>query len=124
MPASHAVPVATHTLLELWGVPFEVLDDPTALEAALRFAAEAARCEVLGAVSHRFEPQGASVVLLVAESHLSIHTWPELGYAAADILTCGHTLPQAGVAALVARLAPTRREVRTIPRGVRPSQDG
>lgn len=109
--------LATHTLLELWGVPFAVLDDPQALEAALRFAAEAAQCEIKGAIGHHFEPQGASVVLLVAESHLSIHTWPELGFAAADILTCGDTLPQAGVAALVARLAPTRSEVRTILRG-------
>lgn len=116
MPAES---VATHTLIELWGVPFEVLDDPRALEAALRFAAEAARCEVKGAVSHHFEPQGASVVLLVSESHLSIHTWPELGFAAADILTCGDTLPSAGVAALLARLEPTRSEVRTLPRGPR-----
>ncbi len=109
--------IATHTLIELWGVPFEVLDDPQTLEAALRFAAESARCEVRGAISHHFEPQGASVVLLVSESHLSIHTWPELGFAAADILTCGETLPQAGVAALLSRLSPTRSEVRTIPRG-------
>ena len=113
--------VATHTLIELWGIPFEVLDDPAALEAALRSAAEAAHCEVKGALRHHFEPQGASVVLLVSESHLSIHTWPERGFAAADILTCGDTLPQAGVAALIAHLAPTHSEARTVLRGVRQS---
>jgi S-adenosylmethionine decarboxylase len=109
--------LARHVLVELYGVEVGVLDDPQALEKALRAAAEAARCQVLAVAAHKFQPQGASVVLLVAESHLSIHTWPEAGYAAADILTCGQALPEEGVRALLAALRPTRSEVRTVERG-------
>ncbi|MFO0599271.1 MAG: adenosylmethionine decarboxylase [Myxococcaceae bacterium] len=113
--------LATHVHLELWGVDFALLDDPSRLEAALREAAAAARCEVLGAVAHKFQPQGASVVVLVAESHLSIHTWPEHRYAAADILTCGQALPEAGVRALIDRLKPEQHSVASFARGVRPA---
>lgn len=109
--------LAVHLHLELWGVAPRLLDDPAGLEATLVDAARAARCEVLGSVKHRFEPHGASVVVLVAESHLSIHTWPEHGYAAADILTCGRTLPEEGLKVLISRLAPARHEVRRHERG-------
>lgn len=110
--------LAVHLHLELWGVEAALLDDVARLEAALLDAAAAARCQVLGVVKHHFEPHGVSVVVMVAESHLSIHTWPEHGYAAADILTCGQTLPDAGVATVLARLAPARHEVRRYERGV------
>ena len=109
--------IATHVLVELYGVDEKLLDDPARLEAILRDAAKAARTEVLGAVGHKFQPQGASVVVLVAESHLSVHTWPEHRYAACDILTCGNTLPGAGVEALVRGFAPERHEVREVARG-------
>jgi S-adenosylmethionine decarboxylase proenzyme len=58
------------------------------------------------------------VVVLVAESHLSIHTWPEHEYAAADILTCGKTLPEEGVKSLIALMKPARSEVRRYERGL------
>lgn len=108
---------ATHLLIELHGVDTGLLNDAVRLEAALLHAARAAQCSVLGSVKHQFSPQGASVVVLVAESHLSIHTWPEHSYAAADILTCGTTLPDAGVAALLEALAPARHQVRRLDRG-------
>jgi len=110
--------LATHVLLELWGVEPALLDDAQALEEGLIAAARAARCEVLGALHHRFHPQGASVVVLVSESHLSIHTWPEHGYAAVDILTCGQTLPEAGVASLIERFRPQRHSTQQIARGL------
>lgn len=113
--------LAVHVLVELYGVDAALLDDPDRLERALLGAAAAARCEVLGSVKHKFEPQGASVVVLVAESHLSIHTWPEHGYAAADILTCGATLPTRGVESLLETLRPARSEVIELSRG-RPAQ--
>ncbi|MER2560573.1 MAG: adenosylmethionine decarboxylase [Myxococcaceae bacterium] len=111
-------PLATHVLVELWGVRTELLNDAKGLERVLIEAARAARCEVLGALHHQFSPQGASVVVLVAESHLSIHTWPEHGYAAVDILTCGKTLPEAGVASLVEHLAPQRHSIDRVGRGL------
>jgi S-adenosylmethionine decarboxylase len=110
-------PLATHLLIELYGVDHATLDNVEALKAALLAAAAAARTTVLAVASHKFEPQGASVVVLVAESHLSIHTWPEVGYAAVDIFTCGAALPRDGVAPLVAALKPTRHEVSTVARG-------
>ncbi len=110
--------LATHVHLELWGVDAALLDDPARLEAALLEAARAAGCQVLGSVKHKFQPHGASVVVLVAESHLSIHTWPEHNYAAADILTCGQTLPEEGVKALIGLMNPARSEVRRYERGI------
>jgi S-adenosylmethionine decarboxylase len=110
--------LATHVHLELWGVDEALLNDPPRLEGVLLASAKAAGCTVLGSVKHRFEPQGASVVVLVAESHLSIHTWPEHGYAAADILTCGQTLPEEGVKALIGLMNPVRSEVQRYSRGI------
>ncbi len=110
--------LATHVHLELWGVEGALLDDPPRLEQVLLAAAAAAKCTVIGSVKHQFAPHGASVVVLVAESHLSIHTWPEHGYAAADILTCGETLPEEGVKSLIALMKPARSEVRQYQRGI------
>ncbi|MBL8909601.1 MAG: adenosylmethionine decarboxylase [Archangium sp.] len=117
---SQTEPLAKHVHLELWGVNEDVLNDPQRLEQILKNAAAAARCEVLGSVAHQFQPQGASVVVLVAESHLSIHTWPERQYAAADILTCGNTLPEAGVRSIVAELLPASWSTEIYNRGVTP----
>jgi S-adenosylmethionine decarboxylase len=109
--------LARHLLLELDDVEPALLSDVDLLEQALRAAADAARCTIVGAVSHRYAPHGASVVLLVAESHLSIHTWPERRYAALDIFTCGHTLPEAAVPVLVKALKAPRHRLTEIPRG-------
>jgi S-adenosylmethionine decarboxylase len=110
--------LVTHVHLELWGVEGALLDDPSRLEAVLLEAARAAKCQVLGSVKHQFQPHGATVLVLVAESHLSIHTWPEHGYAAADILTCGQSLPEEGVKTLIALMNPARSEVRRYERGI------
>lgn len=109
--------LATHLLIELHGVAPATLDDVATLKAALLSAAAAARCTVLGVLEHKFQPQGASVVVLVAESHLSIHTWPEHGYAAVDIFTCGEALPRHGVEPIVQALKPARHAVQEISRG-------
>ncbi len=108
----------THLLLDAWGIERALLSDPQRLEAILRSAAESAQCRVLGALSQRFQPEGATVLLLLAESHLSVHTWPEHNYAAIDLLTCGDTLPTAGVDALVAGFAPQRHLLRRLDRGI------
>ena len=106
-------------MLEMFGCPPAVLDCPDRVRQALRDAAEAAKATLLHETSHRFEPQGVTALGLLAESHISVHTWPELGYAAADIFTCGeHTLPEAACHLLVERLEATRYELRKVPRGV------
>jgi S-adenosylmethionine decarboxylase len=89
--------LATHVLLDGFEIPVELLNNADALESILRRAALAAGCTILGCLKHTFEPQGVSVVLMVSESHLSVHTWPEKNYAAFDFFTCGKAIADEGV---------------------------
>ena len=71
-----------------------LLSDVDGIQTMMIVAAKAARATVMESAFHRFEPQGVSGTVILAESHLSIHTWPEKGYAAMDFYTCGdHTDP-------------------------------
>lgn len=110
--------IAVHLLIDFYGVRRELADDVDFLERALVDAAAVAGCGVLGVVRKKFEPQGSSVVVLVSESHLSAHSWPEHDYLAIDVFTCGELLRQQAVDLLRARLEPTRIEVRSVGRGV------
>ncbi|NLJ71854.1 MAG: S-adenosylmethionine decarboxylase proenzyme [Syntrophomonadaceae bacterium] len=78
-----------HILAEMYGCPFEVLNDVSRVEDIMVNAALEAGAEVREFVFHKFSPQGVSGVVVISESHLAIHTWPELGYAAIDVFTCG-----------------------------------
>lgn len=78
-----------HVLAELSDCVPERLSDLEAVREAMVRAAVEAGAEVLETAFHRFRPHGVSGVVVIAESHLSIHTWPELGYAAIDVYTCG-----------------------------------
>jgi spermidine synthase len=78
-----------HVLAELGGIEAGSLDDPEFLREALRSAATEAGATVCEVMAHRFEPHGVTVLALLAESHASIHTYPELGAAFADVFTCG-----------------------------------
>ena len=78
-----------HVLFELEGCPFSALDDEEHIKFCLLHAAEASHSQVLKIETHKFEPQGVTGFALLAESHLSIHTWPEKGVAKCDIFTCG-----------------------------------
>ena len=112
------VSVGSHCLLELYGCPAGPLDDADFVRDALRRAAEEAGVTLLNEVSHRFHPQGITAIGLLAESHISIHTWPELGYAGADIFTCGDTaVPEKACEYLTRVFKPTRHHLRKIPRG-------
>ena len=78
-----------HLILELYGCNSEKLNDEPYLRYLLNSAAKLANALVLNIVSNKFEPYGVTAIALLAESHLSIHTWPESKYAAIDIFTCG-----------------------------------
>ncbi|MDD4169595.1 MAG: adenosylmethionine decarboxylase [Desulfotomaculaceae bacterium] len=78
-----------HVLAEIYGCNFNVLNDINRVEEILVNAALEAGAEVRECVFHKFSPQGVSGVVVISESHLAIHTWPELGYAAVDVFTCG-----------------------------------
>ena len=79
-----------HLLLELKDCNEEVLNDLDFLRSTLVAAANDCGATVLGESFHPFNPHGVSGVVIIAESHLSVHTWPEYGYAAVDIFTCGN----------------------------------
>jgi S-adenosylmethionine decarboxylase len=81
-----------HVLLELKQCNREVLEDIGEIREILLMAAERAKAKVVGESFHQFSPQGVSGVVIIAESHLSIHTWPEWSYAAVDIFTCGDSV--------------------------------
>ncbi|MDA8442395.1 MAG: adenosylmethionine decarboxylase [Peptococcaceae bacterium] len=78
-----------HVLAEIYGCSFDILNDINRVEEIMVNAALEAGAEVRECVFHKFSPQGVSRVVVISESHLAIHTWPELGYAAVDVFTCG-----------------------------------
>jgi S-adenosylmethionine decarboxylase len=83
-----------HIVCEFSGCDPTLLSDVGGIHTMMIAAAKAARATVMESAFHRFEPQGVSGTVILAESHLSIHTWPEKGYAAMDFYTCGdHTDP-------------------------------
>lgn len=78
-----------HVLAEVYGCSFDILNNQDLVEKIMVNAALEAGAEVRECVFHKFSPQGISGVVVISESHLAIHTWPELGYAAVDVFTCG-----------------------------------
>jgi S-adenosylmethionine decarboxylase proenzyme len=108
-----------HLLLELKGCDKEVLNDTGFLREVLLAAAGAAGATVLGESFHHFNPQGVSGVVIIAESHLCIHTWPEYGYAAADIFTCGNSVrPEKAAEVLVGKLGSKDYSIIEMRRGI------
>ncbi|MFY2825326.1 adenosylmethionine decarboxylase [Ruegeria sp. MALMAid1280] len=95
------------------------LYDPVPAEKALRRAASAAKAHVLRVNTHDFgQRAGFTGVALLAESHISVHTWPEHGYAAIDIFMCGDAEPQLSLDVLKSYFRPQRVNVQSIRRGL------
>jgi len=108
-----------HLLLELKDCDKEVLNDLSLLRGTLLLAANKAGATVLGESFHQFNPQGVSGVVIIAESHLFIHTWPEYGYAAADIFTCGNSVqPEKAAELLIEKLGSKNHSIKELPRGI------
>lgn len=107
----------THLLADLSGIAPGLLTGCARIEALLRAAAEAAGAHILHSHFHGFGPGlGVTGVVLLAESHISIHTWPEQAFAAVDIFMCGAAAPQRALEVLRAALAPADCRVRTVQR--------
>ena len=112
-----------HLLLELKDCNREVLDDLSFLKGILLAAASEAGATVLGESFHQFSPHGVSGVVIIAESHLFIHTWPECGYAAVDIFTCGNSVqPEKAVQKLIRELGAKNHSMLEIRRGILDTQ--
>jgi S-adenosylmethionine decarboxylase len=91
-----------HCILELWGCNSEFLNDLQFVERTMTDAALQAGAEVREVTFHQFAPQGVSGVVIVSESHLAIHTFPEHGYASIDVFTCGKRIDPKKAAAIIA----------------------
>jgi S-adenosylmethionine decarboxylase len=111
--------VAEHLLVEYHGCDRALLNDEARIRALMCAAAEAAGATVVAEVFHRYRPQGVTGVLLIEESHFSVHTWPEHGYAALDFYTCGDCHPERADQFLQKALGAERAEVMLIRRGLR-----
>jgi S-adenosylmethionine decarboxylase len=109
--------VGKHCILELYECDPGKLDDEEFLRSAITNAALRAGATLLQLITHRFMPQGVTGLALLAESHISIHTWPESGYAAVDVFTCGdHTMPECACRVLVEELSAQRHQLRSFRR--------
>lgn len=105
-----------HYLLNLYGCSFVLLNDEHYLVRLLEEAAVISGATVLQTVFKKFDPQGATVICLLSESHISIHTWPEEGKAAVDVYTCGDSDPKLGCNMIIQQLNPSKYELNYIQR--------
>lgn len=105
-----------HLMFDLWEAVN--LDNADVIAASLREAALACRARLLEVVVHSFEPYGVTGVAVLAESHISVHTWPERGYAAFDVFTCGKCDPYQAVPVLRDAFCPGRMQISEQKRGL------
>ena len=106
-----------HLLLELYSCDREKLNDESFLRCILNRAAKLANATVLNLISNKFEPQGVTAIALLAESHISIHSWPESNYSAVDIFTCGQNMmPEVASEYLIKSLMAKEHFLRVIER--------
>jgi S-adenosylmethionine decarboxylase len=104
-----------HLIIDLHGA--EGLDDIDLIEATLRRCVDAAQATLLHIHLHHFQPNGVSGVAVLAESHISIHTWPDAGYAALDVFMCGKASPDACIPVLREAFKAKQVEVSEVLRG-------
>ena len=105
-------------MVEYYGCAPDLLNDQEYVRERMLEAARATGAVVVGDLFHLFQPHGVSGVVVIAESHLAIHTWPEYGYAAVDLFTCGDEIdPFAGFELLRRELQASRFEVQEFFRG-------
>jgi S-adenosylmethionine decarboxylase len=79
-----------HIIADFWGVNASLLDDILFMESLTRIAAKKCGATIISTSSHKFQPHGCTVLILLSESHISAHCYPEFGYASLDIYTCGN----------------------------------
>src|SRR6056297_180800 len=105
----------THLIIEV--VDGEGLDDQARIETAFRDCVDECGATLLHIHTHKFSPQGVSGVAVLAESHISVHTWPEIGYGAFDVFMCGDAEPWRAVDILKRAFATSDVRVKELLRG-------
>ncbi len=110
-----------HVIAELWGCNADRLNDMQNIEKIMVNAALEAGAEVREVAFHKFAPHGVSGVVIISESHLTIHSFPEHGYASIDVYTCGDRIdPNVACDYITKWLGATRLEAIEVPRGLGP----
>lgn len=111
-----------HVISELWGCNLEKLNDMEKIEQIFVDAALKSGAEIREVAFHKFAPQGVSGVVIISESHLTIHSFPEHGYASIDVYTCGDLDPNIAANYIAEALEAETRETLELPRGMGPVQ--
>lgn len=111
--------VGKHIIAECWDCN-ERIYSATSIREALEEAVKASGATLLRLIVHTFEPYGVSAVAIVSESHIFIHTWPEMRYIAVDVFTCGETFPEHALEVIRDYFEPRRLKVIELERGVWP----
>lgn len=107
----------THLIIDMWGV--DRLDDIAYMEEILKKCTESAKATLLHIHLHHFTPSmGVTGVAVLAESHISLHTWPECGFAAFDIFMCGDAEPHNAIPILKEMLKPEKIDIKEELRGI------
>lgn len=110
-------PIGIHLVADFWSG--KTIEDPKELGELLFEAAKKAGNTPLNFAFHKFQPQGITGVLLLAESHIAVHSWPELNYLAVDIFTCGKkTFPEKALKYLKEKLKPKKVKIYKLKRGI------
>lgn len=110
--------IGRHTTADFYGCRREVLNDMEQLQNLVSLAVNAANLKMLSFQSYQFAPEGITVLALLTDGHLGIHTYPEVGFAAVDIFTCdSHSLPEKALAAIKCTLVPEKTKNTLIKRG-------
>jgi len=108
-----------HVLIEFYGCPSEVIENNALIERFMNEAADYSGATIVESVFHHFNPYGVSGAVIIEESHLTIHTWPEYGFASVDVYTCGDSVnPWKAADYLSEKLQATKTESFEIPRGM------
>lgn len=108
-----------HVLIEYYGCSKEIIEDNKVIEQYMREAADYSGATIVESVFHHFNPYGVSGAVIIAESHLTIHTWPEYGFASVDVYTCGDSVdPWKAADYLSEKLKANKTESFEIPRGM------
>ncbi len=110
--------VGKHIIAEFYGC--QRLNDLAFIKQILLKSAEEANATIINHQFHQFTPQGITGLILLAESHISIHTWPEIEYAAIDVFTCGNrVVPEKAIEYLQKELSPSKVKIKKIDRGIK-----
>lgn len=110
--------IGRHLAVDMYGCGFDILNNLNFIKTAMLAAIEESNMTLLDLSYHEFEPQGLTAFALLGQSHMSIHTYPELGYAAVDVFTCGDlSRPDQALSVLKRYLKPEKTKTTNIMRG-------